>query len=82
MSYTGSFADVDLYEVARDGNPEKGSWVVPVDRADHLADKDFVLDTDPVTGQKSRRRYTRGQFVFRLSGRQRQRSASYYTPRC
>jgi methylase of polypeptide subunit release factors len=80
MSYTGSFADVDLYEVARDGNPEKGSWVVPVDRADHLADKDFVLDTDPVTGQKSRRRYTRGQFVFRLSGRQRQRSASYYTP--
>ena len=80
MSYTGSFADVDLYEVARDGNPEKGSWVVPVDRADHLADKDFVHDTDPVTGQKSRRRYTRGQFVFRLSGRQRQRSASYYTP--
>ncbi|TRY17910.1 class I SAM-dependent DNA methyltransferase [Tessaracoccus rhinocerotis] len=80
MSYTGSFADVDLYEVARDGNPEKGSWVVPVDRADHLADKDFVLDTDPVTGQRSRRRYTRGQFVFRLSGRQRQRSASYYTP--
>lgn len=80
MSYTGSFADVDLYEVARDGNPEKGSWVVPVDRADHLADKDFVLDVDPVTGQKSRRRYSRGQFVFRLSGRQRQRSASYYTP--
>jgi methylase of polypeptide subunit release factors len=80
MSYTGSFADVDLYEVARDGNPEKGSWVVPVDRADHLADKDFVLDTDPVTGQRSRRRYSRGQFVFRLSGRQRQRSASYYTP--
>lgn len=80
MSYTGSFADVDLYEVARDGNPEKGSWVVPVDRADHLADKDFVLDADPVTGQKSRRRYSRGQFVFRLSGRQRQRSASYYTP--
>ena len=80
MSYTGSFAEVDLYEVAKDGNPEKGSWVVPVDRADHLADKDFVLDTDPVTGQKSRRRYTRGQFVFRLSGRQRQRSASYYTP--
>ncbi len=80
MSYTGSFADVDLYEVARDGNPEKGSWVVPVERADHLEEKDFVKDTDPVTGQKSRRRYTRGQFVFRLSGRQRQRSASYYTP--
>ncbi len=80
MSYTGSFADVDLYEVARDGNPAKGSWVVPVDRADHLAEKDFVLDIDPVTQQRRRRRYTRGQFVFRLSGRERQRSASYYTP--
>lgn len=80
MSYTGSFADVDLYEVAQDGNPAKGSWVVPVERADHLAEKDFVTDTDPVTGQRRRRRYSRGEFVFRLSGRERQRSASYYTP--
>lgn len=80
MSYTGSFAEVDLYEVARAGNTEKGSWVVPVDRADDLADADFVRDTDPVTGQTARRRYTAGQFVFRLSGRERQRSASYYTP--
>ncbi|MGJ3507073.1 class I SAM-dependent DNA methyltransferase, partial [Enemella sp. A6] len=80
MSYSGSFADADLYEVAKDGNPSKGSWVVPVDRADHLDDKDFVRDKDPITGQESRRRYTRGQFVFRLSGRERQRSASYYTP--
>ena len=80
MSYTGSFADVDLYEVAHDGDPAKGSWVVPVERSDHLAEKDFVHDTDPVTGQRRRRRYSRGQFVFRLSGRERQRSASYYTP--
>lgn len=80
MSYSGSFADVDLYEVAHDGDPAKGSWVVPVERSDHLAEKDFVHDTDPVTGQQRRRRYSRGQFVFRLSGRERQRSASYYTP--
>ena len=80
MSYTGSFADVDLYEVARGGNTEKGSWVVPVDRADDLDDADFVVDEDAVTGARSRRRYTAGQFVFRLSGRERQRSASYYTP--
>ena len=37
MSYTGFFADEDLYEVAKDGDPEKGSWVVPVDRADGIA---------------------------------------------
>ncbi len=80
MSYTGSFATEDLYEVAPDGNPEKGSWVVPVRRCEHLREGDFVTDTDPVTGQRTRRRYGRGQFVFRLSGRERQRSASYYTP--
>ena len=80
MSYTGSFATEDLYEVAPDGNPEKGSWVVPVRRCEHLREDDFVTDTDPVTGQRTRRRYGRGQFVFRLSGRERQRSASYYTP--
>lgn len=80
MSYTGSFAEQDLYEVAPGGDPSRGSWVVPVLRADHLAEADFVVDEDPVTGQRSRRRYGRGQFVFRLSGRERQRSASYYTP--
>lgn len=80
MSYTGSFAEVDLYEVAKNGDASKGSWVVPVDRADHLDAADFVTDTDALTGKTSRRRYTAGQFVFRLSGRERQRSASYYTP--
>ena len=34
MSYTGFFADEDLYEVAKNGDPAKGSWVVPVDRAE------------------------------------------------
>ena len=38
MSYTGFFADEDLYEVAKNGDPEKGSWVVPVSRADHLSE--------------------------------------------
>ena len=38
MSYTGFFAETDLYEVAKDGDAVKGSWVVPVDRADGIAD--------------------------------------------
>ncbi|MSS46577.1 class I SAM-dependent DNA methyltransferase [Cutibacterium sp. WCA-380-WT-3A] len=79
MSYTGFFATEDLYEVAHDGNPEKGSWVVPLDRASSVADKDFVLVEDD-QGRLEPRIYRRGQFVFRLSGRQRQQSASYYTP--
>lgn len=80
MSYTGFFADTELFEVAHAGNPEKGSWVVPVDRADHIDEKDFVRAEDPDTGELRPRRYSRGEFVFRLSGRERQRSASYYTP--
>ncbi|WP_212635209.1 hypothetical protein, partial [Salmonella enterica] len=77
--YTGFFAAEDLYEVAHDGHPEKGSWVVPLDRVSNIAEKDFVLVEDD-QGHREPRVYRRGQFVFRLSGRERQQSASYYTP--
>ncbi|MFI6225043.1 Eco57I restriction-modification methylase domain-containing protein [Nocardia salmonicida] len=80
MSYTGFFAEEDLYEVAKDGNPEKGSWVVPTHRADHLSESDFVRIEDPTTGEKKPILHPKGTFVFRLAGRERQQSASYYTP--
>lgn len=82
MSYTGFFAEQDLYEVAKDADPSKGTWVVPVDRADEYDDDLFVLDKDPdqYTGERKRVLHKRGSFVYRLSGRERQRSASYYTP--
>ncbi|GAB2776616.1 class I SAM-dependent DNA methyltransferase [Nocardioides salsibiostraticola] len=80
MSYTGFFAEDDLYEVAKDGNAEKGSWVVPVHRADGIADKDYVTKQDDVTGEVTPILHERGSFVFRLAGRERQQSASYYTP--
>ena len=80
MSYTGFFADEDLYEVAKNGDPEKGSWVVPVTRADHLARSDFVTTLDEATGEQIPVIHRRGTFVYRLAGRERQQSASYYTP--
>ncbi|MEV6432489.1 DNA methyltransferase [Nocardia sp. NPDC051463] len=80
MSYTGFFAEEDLYEVAKDGNPEKGSWVVPTHRADHLSESDFVRVEDPVTHEMKPVLHAKGTFVFRLAGRERQQSASYYTP--
>src|SRR5690606_31876500 len=52
MSYTGFFAETDLYEVAKNGDPSKGSWVVPVDRAEGIAKADFVRVEDPRTGEK------------------------------
>lgn len=80
MSYTGFFAETDLYEVAPKGDSRKGSWVVPTDRADHIDAEDFVREENPLTGERTAVIHTRGSFVFRLSGRDRQQSASYYTP--
>src|SRR5690625_8003076 len=79
MSYTGFFAQQDLYEVAPGGDWSKGSWVVPVDRAHGIAEKDFVRREDPTTGESKAVLHARGSFVFRLSGRERQQSASYYS---
>jgi hypothetical protein len=80
MSYTGFFAETDLYEVAKDGDPSKGSWVVPVGRSEGIAKKDFVTVEDEITGEEKAVLHQRGTFVYRLAGRERQQSASYYTP--
>lgn len=80
MSYTGFFADADLHEVAKGGDSSKGSWVVPVDRSDGIAAADFVKTEDPTTGEMKPVVHYEGSFVYRLSGRDRQQSASYYTP--
>lgn len=80
MSYTGFIASEPLYEVAKDGNPEKGSWVVPVDRSESIDAKHFVKFEDERTGEKKLVLHETGSFVFRLAGRERQQSASYYTP--
>lgn len=80
MSYTGFFAKEPLLEVAPAGDGSKGSWVVPVSRADGIATKDFVLGPPDDLGRREPRRYSDGEFVFRLSGRERQTSASYYSP--
>lgn len=80
MSYSGFFAETDLFEVAKDGDSSKGSWVVPVERAHDIAKQHFVMSEDPITHERVQRRYRGGEFVFRLSGRERQTSASYYSP--
>jgi len=80
MSYTGFFAETDMYEVAKGGDDEKGSWVVPVERSSGIDPADFVQVTDPLTGETRPALHNAGSFVFRLAGRERQQSASYYTP--
>jgi hypothetical protein len=80
MSYTGFFAAEDLYEVAKNGDPAKGSWVVPATRIEGISRNDFVRVVDEDTKESKPVVHRRGTFVYRLSGRERQRSASYYSP--
>lgn len=80
MSYTGRFAASDLFEVAKGGDASKGSWLVPVDRAAGIDENDFVRYEDPFTSERKPVLHKTGSFVFRLAGRERQQSASYYTP--
>ncbi|WP_240952698.1 hypothetical protein [Rhodococcus sp. BL-253-APC-6A1W] len=80
MSYSGLIADDDMVEVAKDGNADKGSWLVPSTKSGDYAAEDIVWREDRLTGRKDIVRHAKGSFVFRLSGRDRQRSASYYTP--
>lgn len=79
MSYTGYIATEELYEVGKKGSAERGSWLVPASRVADYAES-VVKDTDDDTGTPTARRYPVGSFVFRMSGRDRQTSASYYTP--
>ncbi|MGW5524845.1 Eco57I restriction-modification methylase domain-containing protein [Gordonia sp. NPDC003950] len=80
MSYSGLIATDDMVEVAKDGNADKGSWLVPSSKSGDYDEKDIVWREDRLTGRKDIVRHPKGSFVFRLSGRDRQRSASYYTP--
>lgn len=80
MSYTGFIAEQELYEVAKGGDPADGSWMVPADKADQFSDNVFVHRVNEETGVPLRVRYPAGAFVYRLAGRDRQTSASYYTP--
>ncbi|WP_315278369.1 Eco57I restriction-modification methylase domain-containing protein [Kocuria carniphila] len=79
MSYTGSFANGALIEVARHGDASDGSWVVPEERLDEDLREHLVMIQDDL-GRETPRTYHHGEFVFRLSGRERQQSASYYSP--
>ncbi len=82
LSYRGFFAENDLYEVkkAKDRQDDlAGAWFVRADELDRYAENERVYDTDE-NGRKRLRRHAKGSFIFRLRGRDREKSASYYTP--
>ncbi|MBX8995432.1 class I SAM-dependent DNA methyltransferase [Corynebacterium testudinoris] len=83
MSYTGFIAQEDLLEVAPKGDASKGSWVVPESRTRDLPGDSFVQEERPAVDggtERVNRKHLAGSFVFRQSSRDRERSASFYTP--
>ncbi|WP_437986664.1 Eco57I restriction-modification methylase domain-containing protein [Sorangium sp. So ce117] len=81
LSYTGFFARERLYEVHRAGVQDKDAtqqaWFVPERELVRYKDEELSFDEG---GQKKRRKYEPGTFIYRLAGRDRESSASYYTP--
>lgn len=75
LAYRGFFAEQDYIEVHEAGNPNEGTFVVPRTRIDDFKSDEILHDED---GKVKFLR--KGTFVYRLSGRDRQQSASYYTP--
>ncbi len=76
LSYTGFFAEEDLYEVHRAGEtPDElqNAWFVKAADLAKYTDEEKLFDGRP-------RKYAKGTFIYRLSGRNREKSASYYTP--
>ena len=83
LSYRGFFATEDLYEVAPKGeniNPDEldTGYFVTQSQLDDFDDKERVYDK--VDGKQSLRVHPKGKFIYRMSGRDREKSASYYTP--
>ena len=82
LSLSAFFAEEDLYEVKPEKDSEERSelevgYFVPAHRLDEFKKSELVIDFDT---KKAPRKHEKGKFLFRLAGRDRQKSASYYTP--
>ena len=78
LSYQGFFAKTDLYEVkkAKDKhNVLETAYFVSVDSIEDYKEDERVYNEDGTLAK-----YARGTFIYRLAGRNREKSASYYTP--
>ncbi|TDT44566.1 type II restriction/modification system DNA methylase subunit YeeA [Halospina denitrificans] len=83
LSYRGFFATEDLYEVAPKGqniNPDEleTGYFVKREQLEEFDEEGRVYDK--VDGKLSLRVHPKGKFIYRMAGRDREKSASYYTP--
>ncbi|OYD53809.1 N-6 DNA methylase [Thauera propionica] len=64
---------------ASDADKLDTAWFVPASRLNEYTEDERVFDTTDA-GHRKLRMYPKGSFIYRLAGRDRQKSASYYTP--
>lgn len=82
LSYRGFIAEHDLYEVKRAGdtfNELDVGYFVSESELDQYTEDERVYKIND-EGKKKLRMYEKGTFIYRLAGREREKSASYYTP--
>ena len=82
LSYRGFIAQQDLYEVKRAGDSfnelDVGYFVSESELAQYTQEERVRYESGDKKGKL--RMYAKGTFIYRLAGREREKSASYYTP--
>lgn len=82
LSYRGFIAEHDLYEVKRAGDSfnelDVGYFASEAELDQYTEDERVRYETGEKKGKL--RMYEKGTFIYRLAGREREKSASYYTP--
>lgn len=82
LSYRGFIAEHDLYEVKRAGDSfnelDVGYFVSESELEQYTEDERVRYEPGEKAGKL--RMYEKGTFIYRLAGREREKSASYYTP--
>ena len=82
LSYRGFIAEEDLYEVKRAGDSfnelDVGYFVTAQELEQYTEEERVRYESGDKKGQL--RVHPKGEFIYRLAGREREKSASYYTP--
>ena len=76
LAFRGFYAEEPYIEVHKANEPQDGTFLVPYSRMGDFDISEVLCN--PETGEPII--LPKGTFVYRLNGRDRQKSASYYTP--
>lgn len=82
LSFRGFFATEDLYEVRKKGeevNELETGYFVNAQALEQYSDEEKVFDKNDA-GHQQLRCFKKGSFIYRMAGRDRKKSASFYTP--